>query len=148
MAEQFVFGSAQPIPRGFATERLAGYVLGRHVLPPSVRIVDGQGGALGWFLGYPIDGETLLEHGASIVAESGIDGIESLVACLGGRFLAIVVGVGAARLYLDLCGSLSVVYAPSLALVASTPNLVLYEEGLADRRELVAAMGIPYANAM
>ncbi|MBE3038275.1 MAG: hypothetical protein IMZ62_05640, partial [Chloroflexi bacterium] len=69
---------------------------------------------------------------------------ESALYAHGGRFAAICFAGGAARCYLDPCGSLAVVFSSAQQIAASTSSLIPYpgdrEEDV--NRELIAAMGI------
>ncbi len=66
----------------------------------------------------------------------------------GGRFAVAVLDAPHPRFYLDPCGSLSAVYCAHQRIVASTPNLIPYDEHSRDRVELACAIGIPYTEGM
>ena len=66
----------------------------------------------------------------------------------GGRFAVVLLDGRYPRLYLDPCGSLSAVYCAHQRLVASTPNLIPYDDLSRDRVELAHAIGIPHTEGM
>lgn len=111
-----------------------------------------DGDPRGWMLGYPIseagkllgDGEVVRIPAAN---SSSIASTEDFVYSFGGRFAVVVLDPGP-RFYLDPCGSLSAVYCAHQRMVASTPNLIPYDERSRDRVELAQAIGIPYTNGM
>jgi len=151
---QFILDKAgMQVPEGWSSERIGGWILGRHSSLPGIRLLDAEDRPVGWFLGYPIDGNGFLLSGGDAVRVPGVsDGAESeveeFIYGFGGRFLAVFVGVSRPRLYLDPCGSLSVVYCPHKEIVASTPNLIPYDDRTRDRVDLARTLGIPNSNAM
>jgi hypothetical protein len=151
---QFILGSVGTrVPEGWASERIGDWVLGRHPSLPEIRLLGDDDRIVGWFLGYPIDGKGKLWNGRETIRIPGVEDstasrIEEFVYSFGGRFLVALVGVRQPRLYLDPCGSLSVVYCAHQEVVVSTPNLIPYDEQTRDRTDLIREMGIPEKNAM
>lgn len=120
---------------------------------PVIRLVGADHRSLGWILGYPISEEgklladrDLLRVPAQALASS--EGLEAFIYSFGGRFAVVVLDVREPRFYLDACGSLSAVYCAHQRMVASTPNLIPYDERSRDRVELNKAIGIPRTDAM
>lgn len=127
LAGQFVLTQEQErIPAGWATRQQCGWTLATHPGLPVIEIAAPEQAQAGWLLGYPIAGDELgppvlrLPQGA--LADSAM--LESALAELGGRFVAIVLAGPIARLYLDACGSLAAVYSTHAPVVASTPSLI------------------------
>ena len=151
---QFILGtSGSACPEGWSSERIGGWILGRHQSLPSIRLLGEDDRPVGWLLGYPIDGQgKFLGEGDALYVPGLADGTstmcEQFVYGFGGRFLVALVGVQQPRLYLDPAGSLSVVYCTHQKVVASTPNLIPYDEQTCDRVDLAREMGIPNTNAM
>jgi len=154
LAGQFILGkSGDCVPRGWAAERIGGWFLGRYPSLPGIRLLGAEDRPVGWLLGYPIDGNgLLLSEGDDVrvpwLSDGAESDVEEFVYGFGGRFLAAFVGASRPRLYLDPCGSLSVVYCPHKEIVASTPNLIPYDDRTWDRVDLARSLGIPYSNAM
>ncbi|NJD62437.1 MAG: hypothetical protein FIA93_06920 [Deltaproteobacteria bacterium] len=151
---QFLLGGADAfVPQGWDEERIGGWVLGSHPSLPRIRLFGADGGERGWLLGYPIgkDG-LLLSEGDTLTVPEDSDpagsGVEEFVYGFGGKFVAALVGGRHPRLYLDPCGSMSVVYCPHKEIVASTPNLIPHDNRTRCRLELARALGIPHTNAM
>lgn len=148
LPEQFLLGRGPVTPMGWQVSELAGYTLARHPSLPCIEIVTEAGRALGWLLGYPIvAGRGLLRDGSSISCTDA-ESVGALLDALGGRHAALLVGLDAPRVELDACGSLSLVFSPTLGLVASTTNLIPWAEGTRAREDLNREMGIPYRSAM
>jgi hypothetical protein len=70
--------------------------------------------------------------------------LETFIYSFGGRFAVAVLDDRHPRFYLDPCGSLSAVYCAHQRIIASTPNLIPYDERTRDRVELAQAIGFPY----
>ena len=141
------------VPEGWSSERIGGWFLGQHSSLPGIRLLDAEDRPVGWLLGYPIDGNgLLLSEGDAIrvpgLSDSTESSVEEFIYGFGGRFLVALVGVRRPRLYLDPCGSLSVVYCPHKEVIASTPNLIPHDDRTRDRVDLAREMGIPNTNAM
>lgn len=98
---------------------------------------------VGWLLGHAVGGDGKMVAGELQVQS---DRIEDDVYALGGRFLAILPLLE--RVYLDPCGLLSAVYCEQLQIVASSPNLIPYDDLTKDRTDLLTRIGIPFAIAM
>ena len=151
---QFLLGrSGTSVPDRWSSERLGGWVLGRHPSLPGIRLLGDDDQEVGWLLGYPIDEKGKLWNGQETmripgVADSTASRIEEFVYRFGGRFLVALIDVPQPGLYLDPCGSLSIVYCAHQKVVASTPNLIPWDEQTHDRIELAREMGIPNTNAM
>jgi len=152
---QFVLSrNKSPVPESWATERIGSWLLRHHPSLPAIRLLGVDDRPVGWLLGYPIDEKGKLLDGRDVLQIPGLTeclastDIEQFVYNFGGRYLVAIVGVQQPRLYLDPCGSLSVVYCVHQEIVASTPNLIPYDEQTSDRVDLNRAMGIPYTNAM
>jgi hypothetical protein len=136
-------------PPGWLADRIGAWYLGRHPRLPAIRLMDKADQPVGWVLGYPIsedgvllaDGETLrvpAQATASAIA------FESFGYSFGGRFALVLLDGRYPRFYLDPFGSLSAVYCAHQRLVASTPNLIPYDDLSRDRVELGHAIGIPH----
>lgn len=141
------------IPERWISERIGDWFLGCHPTLPVIRLIDEKGQAAGWLLGYAIDeGGRLLQDKDTLRVNNLIDGGESceeeFTYRFGGRFLTIFAGSRWPRVYLDPCGSLSAVYCPHCKIVASTTNLIPYDDLTNDRVDLARELGIPYTNAM
>ena len=74
------------------------------------------------------------------------DSLEETIYSHGGRFLVIL--PLAQRIYIDPSGLLSAVYCKHAQLVASTPNLIPYDELTEDRKGLVPSNAIPFGTGM
>lgn len=151
---QFVLSAGRNVsPAGWRSDRVGDWLLGRHPALPAIRMVDETDRSVGWMLGYPIDEKgTLLADGEALHvparALSSATSFETFAYAFGGRFATIVLGAEPPRVYLDPCGSLSAVYCAHQRIVASTPNLIPYDEHTRDRVELALAIGIPYTEGM
>lgn len=151
---QFILGRrGTHVPDGWSSERLGGWVLGLHPSLPGIRLLGDDDQVVGWLLGFAIDGKGKLWNGKETmrireVADSAASRIEEFVYSFGGRFLVALIDVPQPRLYLDPCGSLGVVYCAHQKVVASTPNLIPYDEQTRDRVDLAREMGIPHTDAM
>ena len=140
---QFVLSrNKSPVPEGWATGRIGSWLLGHHPSLPAIRLLGVDDRPVGWLLGYPIDEKGKLLDGRDVLRIPGLTecltstNIEQFVYNFGGRYLVAIVGVQQPRLYLDPCGSLSVVYCVQQEIVASTPNLIPYDEQTSDRVDL------------
>lgn len=151
---QFILGTGDVhVPKGWLLERTGEWVLGRHPSLPGIRLHDDGGRNLGWLLGYPIDAEGKLWDGQEAMlvpwlARCPSSMLEQFIYSFGGRFLVMLPGASHPRIYLDPCGSLSLVYCAHQKVVASTPNLIPYDNQTRDRVDLAREMGIPNTNAM
>jgi hypothetical protein len=151
---QFVLSPTKKnVPEEWPTERSGDWFLGRHPSLPAIRLLGDNNCTIGWFLGYPIDKKgQLLGEGDAIrepeLWNGSMESVEHFVYGFGGRFLVALVGIRNSRIYLDPCGSLSLVYCPHQKVIASTPNLIPYDEQTRDRVDLARELGIPYTNAM
>lgn len=140
-------------PREWVTDRIGEWFLCRHPALPLIRLVGVEGGPLGWILGYPISeaGRLLSDHEVLQLppqALASTEALETFIYSFGGRFAVVVSDARHRRLYLDPCGSLSAVYCAHQRMVASTPNLIPYDDHTRDRVELAQAIGIPHTNGM
>jgi hypothetical protein len=113
---------------GWRADALGGWHLHTHPALVVSDVVGPSGERVGWLLGNPIDterqamqiGQFRLRHTAC-AANAG--DIERQLYRLAGRYvLVVLLGEGLRRLYLDPCGSLSVVYSLTHSLVGSTPE--------------------------
>jgi hypothetical protein len=147
LPEQFVLAEGPQGPERWPAQTLGAWTLRRHPSLPCVSLHDATGTQVGWLLGYPVTEKgALLRDGQSLtMATEGPSYPRDSLDLLGGRWAAVIVVGPSPSLHLDATGSLSAVYVPSRRLVASTPSLVPYGPGLADRDELVRAMGLPWA---
>ena len=151
---QFILGKNRtPVPEGWSSEKIGVWQLGRYPSLPRIRILDDDDRIVGCLLGYPIDDNGILLSERDAIRVSGLydcseSNAEKFVYSFGGRFLVALVGVLHPRLYLDPCGLLSVVYCARQEVVASTPNLIPYDDQTQDRVDLAREMGIPYSNTM
>ncbi|MBE0568173.1 MAG: hypothetical protein IH577_00650 [Deltaproteobacteria bacterium] len=150
---QFILNKTESLfPEGWLSESIGSWILSRHPSLPGMRLARGDGRSVGWLLGYPIDREgVLLSDGSEIRVPWGSEWsderVEEFVYGFGGRFLAAFVGDSQKRLYLDPIGSLSLVYCAHQEIVASTPNLIPYDDRTGDHLKLVKDLGIPFTNA-
>jgi len=154
LAGQFIIGNTGiRVPDGWPTEKIGGWLLGRHSLLPRIWLLGDDSAIVGWLLGYPIDGNgSLLTDGEKRhipgLSNGTGSGTEDFIYGFGGRFLAALVGVGHPRIYLDPCGSLAAVYCPHQEVVASTSNLIPFDGRTQNRIDLARELGIPDTNAM
>ncbi len=140
-------------PQGWISDQVSGWFLGRHAMLPAVRLMGEADVPVGWMLGYPIseegkllaDGEELRVPASAMVSA---EAMETFIYSFGGRFAVAVLDSRHPRFYLDPCGSLSAVYCAHQRLVASTPNLIPYDERSRDRVEMARAIGIPHTEGM
>ena len=150
---QFVLSAAVGrAPQEWVTNQVGDWYLARHPALPVIRLLSVHARPLGWILGYPIsEAGTLLTDGEAVPvpaqALKSADALEAFIYAFGGRF-AVVLLDPRPRFYLDPCGSLSAVYCTHQRMVASTPNLIPYDERTRDRVELAQAIGIPHSNGM
>ena len=144
---QFVIArDAARVPERWSQRALGRWTLAAHPALPAFDIRDGER-TVGWLLGYAIgpDGEmvlgevTLPPRGAGITAA---DAFLLFVESFAGRFIAVLLGGDAERVYLDPTGSLSAVYCPSQEMVAATPSLVPYTDETRDNDALIEGMAI------
>lgn len=151
---QFVVSAGENrAPHEWVSDRIGKWFLGRHPALPVIQLFGAEDRPLGWILGYPIgeagkllaDGEVLRVPARALAST---EGLEAFVYSFGGRFAVVVLDARQPRCYLDPCGSLSAVYCAHQRLVASTPNLIPYDERTRDRVELAQAIGIPHSNGM
>jgi hypothetical protein len=151
---QFIIGNTGiRVPDGWKTEKIGGWHLGRHSTLPRIWLLGDDSAIVGWLLGYPIDGNgSLLSDGDERHIPGLSNGKESrgedFIYGFGGRFLAALVGVGHPRIYLDPGGSLAAVYCPHQGVIASTLNLIPYDDQTRHRIDLARELGIPDTNAM
>ncbi len=149
---QFVLAAVDNrAPAGWLSDRIGGWFLARHPRLPAIRLTGAGNRALGWMLGYPISEEgRLLSDGEALCMPAGAvestAALEAFIYGFGGRFAVALVEAQHPRLYLDPCGSLSAVYCAHQRLVASTPNLIPYDDHSRDRVELARAIAIPHTN--
>ena len=135
------------IPASWNTREKASWVLATH---PSLPITDARtekGDHFGWIIGYPITSDFQLcskEIVFSVAVNEKLQDqvIESNLYEMGGRFVGIFLSGGFSRLYLDPCGSLSVVYSTEVPVVTSTPSLIDSDLHQWDR-ELINALKMP-----
>jgi hypothetical protein len=133
------------IPDEWLVHRVGQWWLGHHPSLPVVRLSDEVGFPLGWLLGWAVDDRGKLREADKTAAVSfaTADELEHWIYLHGGRFVAIVVRSPLARVYLDPCGSLSVVYCAALECVASTTTVVPRVGDTADLVEETRLVGIP-----
>jgi len=147
---QFVVSAAENrAPSPWISDRVGDWFLGRHPALPVIQLLAAEGRPLGWMLGYPIseDGR-LLSNGETLKLPvqtlASTEALEAFIYSFGGRFAVAVLDPRQPRFYLDSYGSLSAVYCAHQRMVASTPNLIPYDEHSGDRVELIKAIGFPY----
>jgi len=151
---QFILDTTiKNIPETWISERIGDWFLGSHPTLPVIRLFDENNRATGWLLGYAIDEHgRLLQDNDTLRVNGLIDGRESaeeeFTYRFGGRFLTVFAGTRWPRVYLDPCGSLSAVYYPHGKIIASTTNLIPYDNLTNDRIDLAGELGIPHTNAM
>ncbi len=151
---QFVLSTDRSVsPAGWLSDHVGPWCLAHHPALPAIRLIDDDVRTIGWMLGYPIDeAGRLLDPGESLVvpapALASPEAFETFVYSFGGRFAAALLDGQSPRFYVDPCGSLSAVYCAHRRIVASTSNLIPYDEHSRDRMELARAIGIPYTESM
>lgn len=113
---------------------------------PVLAAKDLHGTQIGWFLGHPIDGQQLLTGDVAVPLQATASGVverfEDHIAGLGGRFLGVLVAPGAARVFPDAIGSLSILFSEDEQVLASSPFLIPYGPNTGDDSELLAALRI------
>jgi len=150
---QFILGTiGTRVPEGWFSERIGDWILGHHSSLPVIRLLGDDDRNVGWLLGYPIDGKGKLWGGQEVMCLPGLaecpeSPLEQFIYGFGGRFLVALVSTRQPRIYLDPCGSLSAIYCIHQKIVASTTNLIPYDERTRDRMDLMRDMGIPDNNA-
>jgi len=151
---QFLLGSSDiRVPDGWTAENIGSWTLGRHPSLPCIPLTGNRDRKIGWMLGYPIDRNGTLLNGCEAIrigelADGPESDLETFVYDFGGRFLVALVDARAPRIYLDPTGSLSAVYSVHQELVASTPNLVPYDDETRDRVDMIREMDIPNTNVL
>jgi hypothetical protein len=136
-----------PTPYGWRTSSIGKWILASHSALPFFEIYAG-GDSVGWLLGYAIEPKgnlvtrniTLYDYPRNSVTP---ERFESFLYRFGGRYAAVLLSDSTARVYLDACGSLAVVYCPSQKLVASTPSLIPYGPDVHDNDELITTLRFP-----
>lgn len=103
---------------------------------------------VGWLVGYAVDDDDgVLGTGLSVSADAESSNFtaafENRVYALGGRYVAVLLTQDCARMYLDSCGSLSVVYGEQYQTVCSSTGLLPQDDGRWGNRELAAVLDIP-----
>jgi hypothetical protein len=141
------------IPDGWRTYSLGRWILAGHSALPFFEIHAGDGTPIGWLLGYPIDPDGNLITSKVVLDEDATNALtperfETFLYRFGGRYAAVLLAGVMARVYLDPCGSLSVVYCPSQKLVASTPSLIPYGPDVRDDDALITTLGLPESAEM
>ena len=141
--------NAELIPDGWTTYRLNYWLVACHPVLPCTELKATTGETFGYLIGYYISREGVLlgSVGLSYLPNQLTD-FESFLYGFSGRFVAVMLATDSARIYLDPCGSLSVVYSPHQEVVSSSPALIPYSKETADKREFIEAIGIPFTNAM
>lgn len=123
-----------------------GWILATHPDLPVIDVQTPEGSHLGWIIGFPINlsscivTEKLVIH-ANINDEDKVKNVEGQLYELGGRYVAIILGCGISRLYLDPGGSLSVVYSLDEQVIASTPALIKLDDGF--DKNLIKSLKMP-----
>jgi hypothetical protein len=152
LAGQFVLSAVKDrAPQTWLCDHLDGWFLARHHTLPVVRLIGTANRHVGWMLGYPIsEAGVLLGDGEELQLppEASSEAVEDFIYSFGGRFAVVLLGGDSPRFYLDPCGTLSAVFCAHQRIVASTPNLIPYDEQTRDRVDLANALGIPHTNAM
>ena len=120
---------------------------------PAMRLLGGEDRPVGWLLGYPIsEAGTLLIDGACVPGASArveIGGATGNVHLRIRRpFRGGNAGCPSALLRRPVRVALGASTARISAMIASTPNLIPYDEASRDRVELALAIGIPYTEGM
>ena len=152
---QFILSKTEVrLPNRWVFEKIGSWLLSRHPSLPKIRLMAGEGErVIGWILGFPIDSEGVFwSDGSQIRVPWGSDwsdeAVEEFVYGFGGRFLVAFIQEPKMRVYLDPIGSLSMVYCAHQEILASTPNLIPYDELTGDHIELAKDLGIPFTNAI
>jgi len=132
------------IPTGWRREILGAWHLVHDAALPVMRIIA-HGAPVGWILGHPVSGRgTLLEADLELDAQGrmvGVDFVEDLLDDFAGRFVAIIVGLDAPRIYLDAAGSMGVVFSANQRVAASSVFLIPYVGAGDDRIAFVRGRG-------
>ena len=146
LPEQFVLcRDPAHVPAGWPTEVISDWCLGHHPSLPVVRIVDQLGRPAGWLIGHAIDDDgVLLKGGETVTAPvASTHELETWIYLHAGRFAAIVLTQSFERFYLDVAGSLSMVYSEVLTCVASTTSVLPRSAETEDLVEDMQLVGIP-----
>jgi len=132
--------SKSQMPTGWRRETLGVWHLVHDAALPVMRITA-DGAQVGWILGHPISGRgTLLGADLELDAQGrvvDVNFVEDLLGDFAGRFVAIVVGLDAPRIYLDAAGSMGVVFSASQRVAASSVFLIPYVGASDDRLAFV-----------
>lgn len=137
------------LPNQWPSTSTEGWHIAHHPTLPMISILDRESRLLGYFFGYPISPNGQLESNSIHFKVSAGDAdcaakFEQALYEFGGRYAAIFLGKGVARMYLDPYGSLSAVYCTQLGIIASSPMLIPYEASTGDDEDLIRAIGIPH----
>lgn len=131
-------------PAGWRHETIGAWHLVHDRALPALHITNG-GEPVGWILGQPIaETGTFLTADLDVGSRSrtvGSDLVEGLLDEFAGRFVAIVVGLDAPRLYLDGAGSMGVVFSADQGIAASSVFLIPQTEAGDDRLAFVRGRG-------
>jgi hypothetical protein len=101
--------------------------------------------ASGWLLGYAVDANGVLVDSETVTVPLKREAEwEDWLYEHGGRYAALVVTTSSTRVYLDPCGSLSLVYCSVLECVGSTPSMIPNEGETGEFTEFVRMVPIPY----
>ena len=129
------------IPSAWAVKQLNSWYLGHDSDLPVGEIKDKAAKNTGWLVGYPIDGNGILNNTLQLDIDAGgdlfIEHFETALAEYGGRYVAILLSSDTSRLYLDPAGTLATVYCPSQQIAASTTTLIPKTQECGDNRELI-----------
>jgi hypothetical protein len=133
------------VPGSWSVRRGGSWLLATHPSLPAITLETEEKRVLGWLVGYPVDGDTMVASAAIRVKPGEEEGFaERSVATLSGRYVLILAG-RTNRVYLDPAGSLPAVFSEKAGAVASSVTL-LGPAADEEERELTAALGMPHSD--
>jgi hypothetical protein len=150
LVKQFILSrSGRHLPADWPRLDRAGWSVATHPSDglPIVDVIASCGSRVGWLIGFGVDLEAgLVSDHLGVPAEAAdadfATAFERRVYELGGRYLAVLLVDGVARVYPDPCGSLAAVYSDRFEIVCSTTELLPEDEG-SENPELADALDIP-----
>ena len=140
LPEQWVVSESGVGPAEWPSRTVGNWYLRSHPTLPVIELHDSDAHEVGWLLGYPIDGgDTILRDGSRLQAGTS-RGATRILDELGGRWVAVLARGAVQAVVPDAGGTMASVYCPRERIVASTPNLVPYLDGLDDNIPLIQTM--------